>query len=258
MILKRFNEFAPETINESAVKTMDTGGKLVWLNHGAEKTRVILQTARLRLAGGVRCFDPTETGGSGPLKYTMELALTPNDAEYDRLKRFDERILDMAVAAGKRWINVKYHDRMNLENMYKTALRIPTDEQGNPSQRWPPTFRITVPHTGNGQVLVYDTSRNEIPLGDFIKNSDGADVTVIVACTGVWITGTGFGTSWKAQQILVHGLSSGALRPFAFMDAPPAPEAPALPPPATVAAPPAAESSAPVDFIEDGEDMYAP
>lgn len=240
--LKRFSEFEPETIHEASVKVMDTGGKLVWLNHGLDKSRIILQTQRLRLAGGVRCFDPSENGGSGPVKYTMELALAPDDPEYQRLKRFDDRILDMAVDAKKRWINAKYHDRRNLENMYKTALRIPVDEEGNPSQRWPPSFRISLPHTGT-PVLVYDSARNEIPFNDFVSRSANAEVTVIVACTGVWITGTGFGTSWKAQQVLVHSLSQGTLKPFAFIDAPPAPAAPA-------------DTPAPCDteLIDDGEE----
>lgn len=217
-----FSDFDPSTVKPERVKKMDTGGKIVWLNHlgrssaggKPDKCPIILQTRVLRTPTGIRenkKFDDS----NAPPKFSMELALDPSDVEHAKLQEFDERVLTLAEAAKSDWLNLKYYDRSNLENVYSPALRAPRDPDA-----WPTTLRVTVPRRdGKFECPTYDIRRQQIDLDDFLDMSRNAQVTVIVRCTGVWIAAGRFGTTWKAQQILVHSCKA-SLTGFAFVPTP--------------------------------------
>lgn len=217
-----FSEFAPGTVRQDKIKKLDTGGKIVWLAHGEAREPITLQTGMLRTPSGIRenkRFDDSST--SAPPKFSMELALDPADPEYAKLAEFDERMLTMAEEAKSNWVKLKYYDRNNLENVYSPALRIPRDKDtGEHVDTWPPTLRVNIPYRdGRFECPVYDVHQNELPIADFMERSRNAQVTVIVRCTGVWIAAGRFGTTWKAQQVLVHA-TKAPLGRFAFITTP--------------------------------------
>jgi hypothetical protein len=82
--------------------------------------------------------------------------------------------------------------------LYTPALRIPDTGKK-------PTIRVTVPEK---DVEVVDSDDKKIPTDRFLRSgmSKDAKLTVILRCTGIWIRGSKFGTSWKAVRILVHPL----------------------------------------------------
>ena len=55
-----------------------------------------------------------------------------------------------------------------------------------------------------------------IPTDRFLRSgmSKDAKLTVILRCTGIWIRGSKFGTSWKAVRILVHPLNQKPMFKF--------------------------------------------
>ncbi len=220
--VKLFSEFDPSTIEEGSVRNLDNGAKIVFLNHGAERSPVILQTATLRTIRGIEAND----FGDGPTKHTMELALTPDDAEYKKLHEMDEAIVNLAFNSKQKWLKSKtgaaYSSIDMVRDKYTPTLRIPRDKEGNVSDRWPPTFRVTIPqdrNTGSFNVEIWDSKRRRITAKDFMEQSRNAQVTVIARCTGIWVAGNAFGVSWKAQQILVHSSARSNIGSFAFIGA---------------------------------------
>lgn len=267
--VRLFSEFDPSTLEEGSVRNLDNGAKIVFLNHGADRTPVILQTATLRTIKGIEAND----FGDGPTKHTMELALSPDDAEYHRLAEMDEAIVNLAFGSKQKWLKSKtgaaYSSIDMVRDKYTPMLRVPRDKEGNVSDRWPPTFRVTIPvdrNTGDFNVEVWDSKRRRMAPKDFIGQSRNAQVTVIARCTGIWVAGNAFGVSWKAQQILVHASGRSNLGSFAFLGAeklldddaveqgddtpapPPAPAPDAAPP---LSAPPAADDGD--EYLEDSD-----
>ena len=205
--VKLFSECDASSVEEGSVRNLDNGAKIVFLNHGAERSPVILQTATLRTIRGIEAND----FGDGPTKHTMELALAPEDAEYKKLGELDEAIVNLAFNSKQKWLKSKtgaaYSSIDMVRDKYTPTLRIPRDKEGNVSDRWPPTFRVTIPqdrNTGAFNVEVWDSKRRRVDPRAFMEQSRNAQVTVIARCTGIWVAGNAFGVSWKAQQILVH------------------------------------------------------
>ena len=213
-----FDAFAPETVHEHSVRALDNGAKIVWLTHTEERVPLVLQTAQLRTPMGIQSWDETD----GSKRYTMELAMEPNDAMYKALDAFDHRMVTLAMEAKSKWLKTKNPNptRDVVEAMYTTALRLARDrETGEVTNRWPPVLRVKIPvKNGAFECELWDSKRQAMDMNEFIKNSRGSIVTAIVRCTGAWVTGRGFTTTWKAQQILVHNSSSSALRSFAFLN----------------------------------------
>lgn len=218
-----FSSFDVNTVQSGSVRTLDNGAKIVYLSHGADMGSIVLQTQSLRTPKGV---EKNEFGDS--TKYTMELALQPDDPEYKKLQDFDNKIIELAMnpTKGERWIKSKTGASLSrdmLEELYTRALKIPRDKDGNISDRWPPTLKVTVPHMKESNtfaVEVWDSKREPVSPDDFVKKSRGATVTAIVRCTGVWVGGGKFGTTWKAQQIRVDLWGRGSIGSFAFIDTP--------------------------------------
>lgn len=217
-----FSDFDPSSVEEGSVKNLDNGAKIVFINHGPDKVPVILQTSSLRTIRGVEAND----FGDGPTKHTMELALTPDDGEYKKLQEMDEAVIRLAFNSKNKWLKSKtgaaYSSIDMVRDKYTPTLRIPRDKEGNVTDRWPPTFRITIPqdrNTGALDVEVWDSKRRVIPTADFVQQSRNAQVTVIARCTGIWVAGNSFGMSWKAQQILVHSGGRVSIGSFAFIGA---------------------------------------
>jgi hypothetical protein len=220
--VKLFSEFDTSSVEEGSVRNLDNGAKIVFLNHGPDKSPIILQTATLRTIKGIEAND----FGDGPTKYTMELALSPDDEEYKKLQALDDKIVDLAFQSKQKWLKSKtggtYSSKEMVKDKYTPTLRIPRDKEGRVTDRWPPTFRVTIPqdrNTGTFNVEVWDSKRRRVNVNDFVAQSRNAQVTVIARCTGIWVAGNAFGVSWKAQQILVHTSGRSNIASFAFIGA---------------------------------------
>lgn len=218
--VKLFRDFDPSTVEEGSLRNLDNGAKIVFLNHGVDRGPIVLQTASLRTIKGIESSD----FGDGPTKHTMELALAPDHAEYIKLAEMDEKIVELAFNSKQKWLKTKtgapYNSIDMVKDKYTPTLRIPRDKEGNVSDRWPPTFRVTIPTdraTGAFQVEIWDSKHQKIKTEDFIGSSRNAHVSVIARCTGIWVAGNAFGVSWKAQQILVHSAGQTRMGSFAFI-----------------------------------------
>lgn len=252
--VQRFADFDPSTISEGSVRSLDNGAKIVFLNHcpgnDAGLTPIVLQTNERRTIKGIEQND----FGDGPSKYTLELALDQSDDEYKKLDDMDNAIVDLAFNSGSKWLRSKSgstYSKDMIREKYTPSLRIPRDKEGNVTDRWPPTFRMSIPQdktTGDFLIEVWDETSGEtikVPPKDFAASSRNSRLTVIARCTGIWVAGNSFGVSWKAQQILVHSSGRSSLGSFAFIKTNSKPPRPA-PLPET-------EDSPEDEFLEDSQ-----
>ena len=220
MTVRLFSAFDPASLKEVSVRPTDNNGRRVLIAHTAESIQVHLQTSKLRAPSGIKCWENNDATKS----FNLELALSPADAEYKILEAFDNRIIDMAFENKAKWFpNKKTASRDVLKELYTHSLRIPIDKNtGEVSDRWPPTFRVKIPHSNGAlECEMWDAKKTRLDAAEFLRTGGGrnAVMTVIVQCTNVWISGSGFGASWKARQILVHSTASSSLGSFAFLGA---------------------------------------
>lgn len=208
-----FSDFDPRTVKEAAVRPMTNSvSKIVWLSHTSENVPIVLQTKMLRTPTGIREIKKFDENDTSPPKYQMEFALDPSDPEFKKLEEFDEKVVQLAMEAKSRWTKSKNYDKTSMDNMYTGTLR-------QASESWPANMRAKVPQSQDGRmaVQVYDLKRNAIPVEEYIPNSRNSYVSAIVKCTGVWLSGRGFGTTWKVEKLLVHSTQSSPSS-FSFIE----------------------------------------
>ncbi len=104
---------------------------------------ILLQTGPLRTVKGV---SKDEKFG----KHTMSLVVNPESAEFQKLRAFDARVLELAAAST--WLQTKCPDKDEavIRELYTPALRVP-----DAGKR--PTFRVTVPEN---DVEVWDSDKS--------------------------------------------------------------------------------------------------
>ncbi len=120
-------------------------------------------------------------------KHTFDLVLKPEDVEYEKLKAFDTRIIELASSPFRTYIP-------SLKILRGSAM-----------------FRVTFPVN---EVGIWDKNDQRINTNEFLAKqmSRNAKIAVIVRCTEMWIGGDKYGTVWKAMQMRVYPNESTSLK----------------------------------------------
>lgn len=237
------SDFNTSNISFSQVKILDNGGKQAYLNYGGRS--LTMQTASMAVPYGMSVFDK-----QGPVKYSVDLSFRGYEDKsskiatfYEAMTQLDEYMIDQGVKNSQAWFKNKL-TREVVEAFYTPVVRVSKDANGNPKP-YPPSFKVALKKRNGSDtfdVQTYDDQKRPyegVPLEDLLVK--GAQITVLVQCTGVWFAGSKYGLSWKAVQLRVDKLPE-SIRGFAFADedgssAPaPAPSSRRAPAPAVVAA----------------------
>ena len=187
-VVKLFSDFVPNTVEAGDDRTYK-GCKFVTLK--SHDLPIVLQTSPLNTTMyGVR------KNSYG--KITFDLVLKPEDVEYEKLKAFDARIIELAKQSD---LMLEAHGP-NLRKLFTPSLKI---------VRGSSRFRVTFPMNDVG---IWDKNDKTIDANDFQAKqmSRNAKIAVIVRCTEMWAVGRKFGTSWKAMQIRVYPNESALIR----------------------------------------------
>jgi hypothetical protein len=222
------SDFNTSNISFSQVKVLDNGGKQAYLNYGGRS--LTMQTASMAVPYGMSIFDK-----QGPVKYSVDLSFRGYEdksskvaAFYDAMTQLDEFMIDQGVKNSQAWFKNKL-TREVVEAFYTPVVRVSKDANGNPKP-YPPSFKVALKKRNGSDtfdVQTYDDQKRPyegVPLEDLLVK--GAQVTVLVQCTGVWFAGSKYGLSWKAVQLRVDKLPE-SIRGFAFADEDGAVSAPA-------------------------------
>ena len=197
-VVRRFSDFYPVNIRERSTGAQDLGG-MQFVHLLYDGVPILLQTGPLRTVSGVQKDDKFG-------KHTMSLVVNPESIEFKKLQELDEQVLDLATKST--WLKTKcpVKDEAVIKELYTPALRIPAAGKK-------PTIRVTIPEK---DLEVVNSDSKMIPTDRFLRSgmSKDAKLTVILRCTGIWIRGSKFGTSWKAVRILVHPLNQKPMFKF--------------------------------------------
>jgi hypothetical protein len=213
------SDFNTSNISFSQVKILDNGGKQAYLNYGGRS--LTMQTASMAVPYGMSVFDK-----NGPVKYSVDLSFRGYEDKaskiatfYNAMSELDDFMIDQGVKNSQAWFKNKL-TREVVEAFYTPIVRVSKDANGNPKP-YPPSFKVALKKRNGSDtfdVQTYDDQKRPyegVPLEDLLVK--GAQVTILVQCTGVWFAGSKYGLSWKAVQLRVDKLPE-SIRGFAFAD----------------------------------------
>jgi hypothetical protein len=161
----------------------------------------------------------------GPTKYSLNLSLRDYDSNpkvksvYEALTALDERVMSECVE--KNWLKKPGMTQQILGQMklYKPTVKFSEDQNGN-RKPYPPTVKVALRKKNDKfETTFFGQDKKEIqdvPVEDLIVKR--MTVTVLMECTGVWISSVGCGLSWKAKQLKVVSRPDGVGRGYGFKD----------------------------------------
>ena len=179
--------------------------------------RSLYLSTPLIMTWGVSDYVDEKTGESDG-KFKMSLAFP--GAEYsnkntdiflEKLKAFEERVIDDAVTHSEAWFGVEKSRELVKDAMFP-FMKYPKDKITKKiDYTRPPTLSLKVPcYQGQWQNLeIYNTKQellfpsdneNDTPIDLIPKKSK---VACVIQCGGVWTTGKAWGVSWKLSQCVV-------------------------------------------------------
>lgn len=216
-------EFNINNVSFSDVRTLDNGGKVVYLSYknlDNKPAPLILQTPQMNVPFGLSTWD---NDGKGPLKYSLDLSFKGMDKSvglqnfYNVLESLDKRLIEDGLANAPTWFKGKKVTKDVLEALYTPLIRHAKDKNGEVTDKYPPTFKVTVPNKeGKITCEVYDDKRELVDL--LSLQTKGSRVTAIIQCMGLWFAGGKFGSTWRVVQMKVA--PNATIRGYAFKDVP--------------------------------------
>jgi len=200
-------KYMPPKVNEKGGKSINVISK--------QTSRSLHFTTPLMMTWGIADFidDKGESDG----KFSISLNF-PNDeyktpattAFLDKLKAFENQILDDAVANSELW----WGESMSRELCKHTFFPFLKYSKNKDSKKIdytkPPSIRAKVPcYNDKWAVELYDTNSNlifpsEDPTQtppDFVPKL--SNIACVLQCGGIWIGGKGWGLTWKMVQGVV-------------------------------------------------------
>lgn len=200
----RDNIIDPALVRLSEVKQLDNGGKSVFVSYNDEK--LVIETPMMVSPFGVSNYVGDK--GEASDKWTLQLSFgnDPSPALAtlkESLMAFDEHVLKHACNNSLQWLKHRSLSMEAASMLYTPTVRFARDrDTGEITDKYPPTFRLTVPTT-NGQFTVptYNVNREKVDLSTI--DTRRAKINAIVQCSSIWIAGGRFGASWRVVQLRV-------------------------------------------------------
>ena len=220
-------DFSKITI--SAPKTMDNGGKMLFLNYGGGINSLYVTTPEVEVPFDPSYFADNENSGKYSVKFSMK-DLDGNKSMRDFhtwATSMDEMLLKKASENSQAWFRKAKLSDETLKELYTPMVKVSTDpETGEPNGRYPDSFAFKI-NKRDGKFkdfAIYDASKNVFDVDGTTDNPTditklivkGALIKVVMKCNGIWVANGKFGCTWKAEQVRVK-VPEGGLRDFAIM-----------------------------------------
>jgi hypothetical protein len=207
-------EWESSAIRYMQPKVNERGGKSINII-STQSNRSLHISTPLMMTWGISDF--VDEKGESDGKFSMSLNF-PNqdfttpvaDQFLDKLKKFENQILDDAVKNSEAWFGEEM-SREVAKHTFFPFLKYTKDKitkKIDPSK--PPSIRAKVPnYNGRWAVEIYDTNstcifpcdnENMTPI-DFIPKK--SNVACVLQCGGLWFGGKGWGLTWKLIQCVV-------------------------------------------------------
>ena len=214
-------------ITLSAVKTMDNGGKMIYLNYDGGINPLLLQTPEVDIPFDLDVAKAEEWG-----KYNVQCNLKDIEgnsevkAFHDKLLELDGFIKTQAMENSVAWFKKKKMTEETIDSLYTPQVKLSFDsETGEPNGKYPPKFGFKITRKDNKVAcMLYDNKKNVFDVNRETDNPvaienvlmKGALIKAVLRCNGVWLANGKFGCTWRAEQIRVK-IPEGALKAFAVL-----------------------------------------
>lgn len=218
------NQIDLSKIKYGAVKTNPIGGKSIYVSHN--NSTMLIQTPEMRSPFGLSKWDKKEKGADGvekdSFKYDLLLGFDGMESRemlntfYKKMSELDTKLIADGMENSMNWLGKKMTSTEVVEELYTPLVRQSRDKNtGEINNKYPANFKVSVPYRdGKFQCTAYGPDKKEIDLSTV--NLQGARITAIMQCVGIWVVGKKFGCSWKVVQMMINPKSN--IPKFAFQN----------------------------------------
>ena len=194
------SDFDASKITFRAPKILDSGAKQVYLDY--EGRALLTQTASMSFPYGLNVYDK-----AGPPTYSVDLSFRGMETDdrvkafYDMMVAFDEQMIEAGMQNSQAWFKMPHASREVVKAFYTPSVKVSLDRDGKPKP-YPPTFKVKLPKKGGAfETTFYDAQKRPYEgVGVEELLVKGARGVFLLRCTGLWLSGSKFGASWKATQ----------------------------------------------------------
>jgi len=214
-IVLNVNEWDTSAVRYMQPKINDRGAKSINII-STQSNRALHISTPLMMTWGISDFVDEKTGESDG-KYSMSLVFpnddykTPASSTFlDRLKAFENQILDDAVKYSDAWFGEELSREVVKHNFFPFLKYTKDKVTKKIDHTKSPSIRARIPNYNNKWgIEVYDTTskllfpcdnENMTPM-DFVPKK--SQVATVLQCGGLWFGGKGWGITWKVNQCVV-------------------------------------------------------
>jgi hypothetical protein len=216
-------------ITISAPKTMDNGGKMLYLNYGGGINSLYVTTPEVEVPFDPSYFADNDNSGKYSVKFSMK-DLDGNKSMRDFhtwATAMDTLLLRKASENSQAWFRKAKLSDETLKELYTPMVKVSTDaETGEPNGKYADAFAFKI-NKRDGKFkdfTIYDADKNVFDIEGTTDNPTditkvlvkGALIKVVLKCNGIWVANGKFGCTWKAEQVRVK-VPEGGLEEFAIM-----------------------------------------
>jgi hypothetical protein len=214
-------------ITLSTPKTLDNGGKMIFLNYDGGMSPLFLQTPEVEIPFDPSYYSDSDTSGKYQIKFSLKNMEDNPDikAFHDKIQSLDELLKQKAIDNSVPWFKKKTMTIDTIDSLYSPMIKVSIDaETGEPNGKYPPSFGFKVVKKDNKVLCtLYDKQKN---VFDVNKETDspvdilnvlrkGSKIKAVLKCNGVWLANGKFGCTWRAEQVRAT-IPEGGLKDFAI------------------------------------------
>ena len=208
------SDWNPSAIKYMMPKVNDKGGKSINVI-SKQSSRSLHISTPLMMTWGIADFvdEKGESDGkfSISLNFPNEEYATPATTGFlDKLKAFENQVLDDAVANSELWWGESMSRELCKHTFFPFLKYSKNKETKKIDLTKPPSIRAKVPcYNDKWGVELYDTNSNLIfPCEDPSRTPPDfvpklSNIACVLQCGGIWIGGKGWGLTWKMVQGVV-------------------------------------------------------
>tara|TARA_B100000795_G_scaffold250604_1_gene218923 strand:+ start:1674 stop:2408 length:735 start_codon:yes stop_codon:yes gene_type:complete len=207
-----------DKVSISDPKPNNNGGKSIYINY--DKHPFIVQTPKMTLPYNMSAY---ERDGA-PTKYSIELSFKDLETNpkvkkfFDNFDSLDKLLIDEGVKNSWTWLQKKKVHKDVITALFSPHMKLSkSKETGEADGKYPPTMKVKLPFWDNkASFKMFDFNNQELdrPMEElFVK---GAQVQVLMKCSGIWVVGGKFGCSWNVSQVMVD--APVTIQNYSFID----------------------------------------
>ena len=217
-------------ITFSAPKTLDNGGKMLFLNYGGGINPFYITLPEVEVPFDPMYFADNDTSGKYNIKISLKDLESNNELKclHEKLGELDTLLKEKAIENSQQWFRKAKLSSDTINELYTPLIKVATDpETGEPNGKWPDSFGFKVVKKDGKfpNFSIYDNStppvvfdvdgKTDTPVDLENVIMKGTLIKAVLKCNGVWIANGKFGCTWRAEQVRAK-LPEGGLREFAI------------------------------------------